>query len=154
MIRKFMLFAIFISLLVCFAGCTNGENMEEIEESLAGSDVLINNYYTNEQGVRVDKVTEFEIKTFGDYELKIPILNEGTDEVVVYEFDTYTGTHVVIDALNVYQQTNLDELGDYGDVQLEEVASGEDIIYMYDGERYYIEDYGMNLLTISKPTNN
>ena len=60
----------------------------------------------------------------------------------------------MIDASNVYQQTNLDEIGDYGDVQLENIAPGKDIVYMYDGECYYIEDYTRNLLTISKPINN
>ena len=60
----------------------------------------------------------------------------------------------MIDASNVYQQTNLDEIGDYGDVQLENIAPGKDIVYMYDGECYYIEDYMRNLLTISKPINN
>lgn len=113
-----------------------------------------NNYYINEQGVLVDKVIEFETQAFGDYTLKCPILNEGTDEVVVYEFDTYDGIHIIIDASNVYQQTNLDEIGDYGDVQLMDVAPGRDIAYMFDGECYYIEDYSKNLLTISKPINN
>lgn len=110
-------------------------------------------YYLNSNGVLVDKVEEFEIQTFGEYELKIPILSDGEDEVVVYEFDTYDNVHVVIDASNVYQQTSLDEMGDYGDVQLEQIAPGKDIGYLFDGERYYIEDYTINLLTISKPVN-
>lgn len=113
-----------------------------------------NDYYINEQGILVDKVIEFETQTFGDYTLKYPILNEGTDEVVVYEFDTYDGVHIIIDASNVYQQTSLDEIGDYGDVLLTDVAPGRDIAYMFDGECYYIEDYSKNLLTISKPINN
>lgn len=173
--RKLILLVMLILLFTCFTACSIGEKNEEKEifedtnliaeqenpiseeetvESLAESDEPINHYYTNEQGVRVDKVTQFEIKAFGDFELKIPILNEGIDEVVVYEFDTYDGIHVVIDASNVYQQTNLDEIGDYGDVQLENIAPGKDIVYMYDGECYYIEDYTRNLLTISKPINN
>ena len=69
--------------------------------------------------------------------------------IYVYEFDTYDNTHVVLDATNIYQQISLDTIGDYGDVQLEIVAPGEDIKYMFDGERYYIEDYTKNLLTIS-----
>lgn len=111
-------------------------------------------YYLNPDGVLVDRVEEFEIQTFGEYELKIPILSDGGDEVVVYEFDTYDNVHVVLDAANVYQQTSLDEAGDYGDVQLEQIAPGKDIAYLFDGERYYIEDYTINLLTISKPVNN
>lgn len=110
-------------------------------------------YYLNSQGILVDKVEEFETQTFGEYVVKYPILNDGVDEVVVYEFDTYDNIHVVLDASNVYQQTSLDEMGDYGDVQLEQVAPGRDIAYMFDGERYYIEDYTINLLTISKPIN-
>lgn len=110
-------------------------------------------YYLNSQGILVDKVEEFETQTFGEYVVKYPILNDGVDEVVVYEFDTYDNIHVVLDASNVYQQTNLDEIGDYGDVQLEQIAPGRDIAYMFDGERYYIEDYTINLLTISKPIN-
>ncbi len=110
-------------------------------------------YYLNSQGILVDKVKEFVTQTFGEYVVKYPILNEGLDEVVVYEFDTYDNIHVVLDASNVYQQTSLDETGDYGDVQLEQVAPGRDIAYMFDGERYYIEDYTINLLTISKPIN-
>ena len=110
-------------------------------------------YYLNSQGILVDKVEEFETQTFGEYVVKYPILNEGVDEVVVYEFDTYDNIHVVLDASNVYQQTNLDEIGDYGDVQLEQIAPGRDVVYMFDGERYYIEDYTINLLTISKPIN-
>ncbi len=108
-------------------------------------------YYLNEQGILVDKVEEFKTKTFGEYELQYPILDDGSDEVVVYEFDTYDNIHVVLDASNVYQQTSLSEPGDYGDVQLKVVAPGDDIVYMYDGESYYIEDYTINLLTISEP---
>jgi len=110
-------------------------------------------YYLNSQGILVDKVEEFETQTFGEYVVKYPILKEGVDEVVVYEFDIYDNIHIVLDASNVYQQTNLDEIGDYGDVQLEQIAPGRDIVYMFDGERYYIEDYTINLLTISKPIN-
>lgn len=120
-------------------GCTDKENSAAEE------------YYTNEAGVLVDKVEEFETQTFGEYTLRIPILNEGVEEVKVYEFDTYDNRHIVLDATNVYQQVNLDAIGDYGDVELEEVAPGEDIAYLFDGECYYIEDYTANLLTISKP---
>lgn len=124
------------------------------QENSSSSNGTTNDYYLNEQGYLVDKVTEFETQTFGEYVVKYPILNEGVDEVVVYEFDTYDNVHIVLDASNVYQQINLDEIGDYGDVQLEQIAPGRDIAYMFDGERYYIEDYTINLLTISKPINN
>lgn len=123
------------------------------QENSSSGNGTTNDYYLNEQGYLVDKVTEFETQTFEEYVVKYPILNEGVDEVVVYEFDTYDNIHVVLDASNVYQQVSLDEMGDYGDVQLEQVAPGRDIAYMFDGERYYIEDYTINLLTISKPIN-
>ena len=127
-----------------------------VNNSITDEITDINNnaeYYLNSQGILVDKVEEFETQTFGEYVVKYPILNDGVDEVVVYEFDTYDNIHVVLDTSNVYQQTSLDEMGDYGDVQLEQVAPGRDIAYMFDGERYYIEDYTINLLTISKPIN-
>ena len=99
-----------------------------------------NDYYLNEKGILVDKVEEFKTQEFGEYTLTYPILEEGVDEVAVYEFDTYDNTHVVLDATNIYQQISLDTIGDYGDGQLEIVAPGEDIKYMFDGERYYIEE--------------
>ena len=71
------------------------------------------------------------------------------DEVAVYEFDTNENVHVLLDATNIYQQISLDTLGDYGAVELEVVAQGDGIVYMFDGERYYIEDEVNNLLTIS-----
>lgn len=132
-------------------------NADNNDNSQTGEIIGNNNnadYYFNSQGILVDKVEEFETQTFGEYVVKYPILNDGVDEVVVYEFDTYDSIHVVLDASNVYQQTNLDEMGDYGDVQLEQIAPGRDIAYMFDGESYYIEDYTKNLLTISKPINN
>ena len=138
--RKTFICILVVALInTCLIGCTDKENSAAEE------------YYTNEAGVLVDKVEEFEIQTFGEYTLRIPILNEGVEEVMVYEFDTYDNQHIVLDATNVYQQVNLDAIGDYGDVELEKVAPGKDIAYLFDGECYYIEDYTANLLTISKP---
>lgn len=149
-------------LIICFAGCGeiedyNSEIMEtqdNVSDSPAvdeGTQETTGEYYLNGQGILVDKVEEFETQAIGEYTIKYPILDDGVDEVVVYGFDTYDNVHIIIDASNVYQQTSLDEIGDYGDVQLELVASGKDIVYMFDGECYYIEDYSINLLTISKP---
>lgn len=106
-------------------------------------------YYLNEDGILVDKVEEFKTQSFGEYSLTYPILEEGVDEVAVYEFDTDENIHVVLDATNIYQQMSLDTPGDYGAVELEVVAQAEGITYMFDGERYYIEDYTNNILTIS-----
>lgn len=131
------------------------ESMEEVnhEDDLVTEDSSEipndSEYYTNDQGDLVDKVEEFETETFNDYTIKYPILDDGVDEVVVYEFDTYGGDHVILDATNVHQQTTM-EAGDYGDVELELIAPGRDIAYMYDGERIYIEDHARNLITISK----
>lgn len=60
---------------------------------------------------------------------------------------------IILDATNVQQQSIFDEehVGDYGAIQLETIAPGKDVNYMWDGERYYIEDYKKNLITISKP---
>lgn len=106
-------------------------------------------YYLNDAGILVDKVEEFKTQSFGEYSLTYPILEEGVDEVAVYEFDTNENVHIVLDATNIYQQISLDTQGDYGAVELEVVAQAEGILYMYDGERYYIEDEVNNLLTIS-----
>lgn len=156
---KILIYVLCILLIMCLTGCENNKTIEEIsssqsETTMTQENYSDNDYYVNEKGYLVDKVTEFETLIFGEYTLKCPVLNEGIDEVVVYEFDTYDGVHVIIDASNVYQQTNLDAIGDYGDVQLEEIAPGKDVVYMFDGERYYIEDYARNVLTITKPMNN
>ncbi len=78
--------------------------------------------------------------------------NDGQN-IVTYEFDTYDNKHIIIDTSCVDQQVSLNQPGDYGDVELEQIAPGKDIIYLSDGERYYIEDYSRNLLTITIPMN-
>ena len=161
--KRLFLMAMVVNLAIAgLAGCKrSGADNKETDGPTAILEVLpqkepeeqasdnSNDYYLNEQGILVDKVEEFKTQVFGEYTLTYPILEEGVDEVAVYEFDTYNNTHVVLDATNIYQQISLDTIGDYGDVQLEIVAPGEDIKYMFDGERYYIEDYPKNLLTIS-----
>ena len=178
MTKKRLFILMILLMTMSFVGCSSKEaeeapgipvvEVQKIEESTSEStqkqdetqvspeadekpEEATSDYYLNEQGILVDKVEEFKTKTFGEYELQYPILDDGSDEVVVYEFDTYDNIHVVLDASNVYQQTSLSEPGDYGDVQLKGFAPGEDIVYMYDGESYYIEDYTINLLTISEP---
>jgi len=135
------------------AGCGNKEAESTSEEKTAVVEEVeitgSSEYYLNEDGILVDKVEEFKTQSFGEYSLTYPILEEGVDEVAVYEFDTDEKVHVVLDATNIYQQISLDTLGDYGAVELEVVAQGEEITYMFDGERYYIEDYANNILTIS-----
>ena len=145
-------FLIILFVICALVGCAK----KHTEEARLGTEIRrenTNDYYLNEQGYLVDKVTEFKTKDFNGYTLEYPILEDGVDEVVVYEFDTYDGNHIVMDASNVYQQVSLDEVGDYGEVELEIVAPGKDIVYMFDGERYYIEDYSRNILTISCPMN-
>lgn len=119
------------------------------ETAKTAVDVESGEYYLNEAGILVDKVEKFKTQSFGEYSLTYPILEEGVDEVAVYEFDTNENIHVVLDATNIYQQISLDTPGDYGAVELEVVAQVEGIKYMFDGERYYIEDEINNLLTIS-----
>lgn len=134
-------------------GCGNKETESTSEEKkavveeveIAGS----SEYYLNKDGTLVDKVEAFKTQSFGEYSLTYPILEEGVDEVAVYEFDTNENVHVLLDATNIYQQISLDTQGDYGAVELEVVAQGDGIVYMFDGERYYIEDEVNNLLTIS-----
>ena len=128
------------------AESTSEEKTAVVEEvEISGS----SEYYLNEDGILVDKVEEFKTQSFGEYSLTYPILEEGVDEVAVYEFDTNKNVHVLLDATNIYQQMSLDTPGDYGAVELEVVAQAEGVVYMFDGERYYIEDEVNNLLTIS-----
>lgn len=137
---KWMVLVTMVSLIALGSiGCGNKE------EAGSGS----SEYYLNEDEILVDKVEEFKTQSFGEYSLTYPILEEGVDEVAVYEFDTNENVHVVLDATNIYQQISLDTSGDYGAVELEVVAQTEGITYMFDGERYYIEDYANNILTIS-----
>ena len=135
------------------AGCGNKEAESTSEEKAAVVEEVeitsSSEYYLNEDGILVDKVEEFKTQSFGEYSLTYPILEEGVDEVAVYEFNTNENVHVVLDATNIYQQISLDTMGDYGAVELEVVAQGDGMVYMFDGERYYIEDEVNNLLTIS-----
>lgn len=158
--RLVVLLMVMNLIIIGLVGCGNHEEGSKPEGEDTVVDVIEvlpqeksveepSNYYLNEQGILVDKVEEFKTQTLGEYTLTYPILEDGVDEVVVYEFDTDDNTHVVLDASNIYQQVSLNTEGDYGDVQLEIVASDEGIVYMYDGERYYIEDDTIDLLTIS-----
>lgn len=135
------------------AGCGNKEAESTSEEKAAVVEEVeitsSSEYYLNEDGILVDKVEEFKTQSFGEYSLTYPILEEGVDEVAVYEFNTNENVHVVLDGTNIYQQISLDTMGDYGAVELEVVAQGDGMVYMFDGERYYIEDEVNNLLTIS-----
>lgn len=151
--REFFLVAVIGVVTLGAIGCGSKEAESTFEEKtpvveeveISGS----SEYYLNEDGILVDKVEEFKTQSFGEYSLTYPILEEGVDEVAVYEFDTNKNVHVLLDATNIYQQMSLDTPGDYGAVELEVVAQAEGIVYMFDGERYYIEDEVNNLLTIS-----
>lgn len=126
------------------------ENEQEQSIDTDDEEELVNEYYTNEEGNLVDKVEQFREKTSNGHTIKYPILEDGVDEVVVYEFDTFDKKHIVLDATNVMQQVRLDRGGDYGNVYPEIIAPGKDVIYMFDGNRYYNEDYSRNLVTISE----
>ena len=144
-----------------FSGCiTNNTNSDYNENSSVReettkteADSKYSEYYQNEHGDWVDKVEEFETETFDTFTIQYPILDDGKHEVIVYEFETYDGKQVTLDATNIHQQSTFDSehVGDYGDVTLKTVASKENVSYLFDGERYYIEDAARNLLTISKP---
>ncbi len=71
--------------------------------------------------------------------------------IVTYEFDTYNNKHVKVDESCIDQQINMDQSENYEDANFEQVAPGLDVAYLSDGERYYIEDYSRNLLTITIP---
>jgi len=152
--RRLIILTLMISLMTlgCI-GCTKEESRNISEEIVTPVEEIAisdsSEYYLNDDGILVDKVEEFKTESFGEYSLTYPILEEGVDEVAVYEFDTNENVHVLLDATNIYQQISLDTLGDYGAVELEVVAQAEGIVYMFDGERYYIEDEVNNLLTIS-----
>ena len=77
--------------------------------------------------------------------------NKKSEGLITYEFDTYDNKHVVVDESCIDQQVSMDQPGDYGDVELEQVAPGKDITYLSYGEQYYIQDYSRNLLTITIP---
>ena len=151
--REFFLVAVIGVVTLGAIGCGSKEAESTSEEKTAVVEEVESSgsseYYLNEDGILVDKVEEFKTQSFGEYSLTYPILEEGVDEVAVYEFDTNKNVHVLLDATNIYQQMSLDTPGDYGAVELEVVAQAEGIVYMFDGERYYIEDEVNNLLTIS-----
>lgn len=139
-------------------GYNNVENKDshvdkQIKNDKWSVDTGNSEYYINSQGELVDRIEEFKTQIVNGHTIKFPVLEGDENEIVVYEFDTYDNIHVIVDATNVYQQTSLDQIGDYGDVSLEIVAPGRDIVYMTDGQRYYIEDYSRNLLTITCPKN-
>lgn len=83
---------------------------DEQEQSIDADDEeeLVNEYYTNEEGNLVDKVEQFREETNNGHIVKYPILEDGVDEVVVYEFDTFDNKHIVLDATNVMQHVRLD----------------------------------------------
>ncbi|GEM_PF-5271259 len=74
-------------------------------------------------------------------------------ELVTYDFETYDGDHVVIDASNITVQEKTDDPEGSSYITAEAannvIAPGRDYVYMADDNNYYVADYANGLITVA-----
>jgi len=79
------------------------------------------------------------------------VVSEANSDYVTYEFDSFDGSHIVIDSLNILSQDK--ENNPLGTTRVPEeaevIAPGRDYIYLEDADFYYVEDTVNSLVTVA-----
>lgn len=75
-------------------------------------------------------------------------------DIITYEFETYDGETVVINADNIVTQEKSDDPGSselISEAAIENIiAPGRDYLYLADDDYYYVADYYNGLITVAK----
>ena len=68
-----------------------------------------------------------------------------------YEFDTYEGDHVVLDAASITAQETVDDpySSDLVPADAETIAPGRDFEYLQDADNYYVLDFADSMVTVA-----